>query len=198
MSVKVAIVLAAGKGERMGGNKALLLLEGKPLVKAHIERALEAGCERVVVVTRADIAARLGEIAQVTVVSVDTDDQSKSLALGARKIGKRGDTQVLITPVDAPPVAKATIDALFQAIDGGADVATPLDGERGGHPVVCRAKILAVYGKEHDDNLKPLNEVLRTLESSRKRVAVDDPRVGIDLDTPDDVQALTGEPPRFW
>lgn len=194
----MAIILAAGAGERMGGSKALLLIDGKPLVKGHIERALEAGCERVVVVARPEVAARLGEILHVTVVPVTTDEQAQSLAAGARKVGKRGDSRVLITPVDAPPVSLATIQALFAAIDGKTEVATPHHAGKGGHPVACRAKVLSVYGKEHEGNLRPLREVLEALEASRVRIEVDDPRVGVDLDTPEDVIALTGEPPRFW
>ncbi len=198
MSVKVAIILAAGNGERMGGSKALLLIDGKTLVTAHIERALEAGCERVVVVARAEVAMRFGAIEHVTFVPVATAEQAESLAAGARKVGKRGDSRVLLTPVDAPPVALSTIEALFEAIAGDVEIATPVHGGKGGHPVACRAKVLNVYGKEHEGKLPSFRDVLAARESVRVRIEVNDPRVGIDLDTPEDVMAFTGEPPRFW
>src|SRR5207247_9920133 len=56
----VAIVLAAGKGERLGGPKALLAWPGEggadiPLAIAHAEARLQAESARVLVVTRAPI-----------------------------------------------------------------------------------------------------------------------------------------------
>jgi molybdenum cofactor cytidylyltransferase len=194
--VKVGIVLAAGAGERMGGSKALLLLGGVPLVRAHVDRMIEAGCDRVVVVTRPDAAQKLGDIARVTMVAAATAEQAESLQLATKKIGKRGDARVLVTPVDAPPVAVATIRALFDALDHGSEVATPhTKAEKGGHPVACRATVLtAAYGGKEAPTLR---DVLAKHEPGRARVEVDDPRVGVDLDTPEDVVALTGEPPRF-
>ena len=56
MSAPLAIVLAAGEGLRMGGPKALLVVDGQPLVTAHVQRLREAGCRPIVVVVRAAIA----------------------------------------------------------------------------------------------------------------------------------------------
>jgi molybdenum cofactor cytidylyltransferase len=46
-----AIVLAAGASRRMGTNKLLLAVEGEPMVRRTVRRALDAGCLPVVVVT---------------------------------------------------------------------------------------------------------------------------------------------------
>ncbi|MGI9169341.1 MAG: NTP transferase domain-containing protein, partial [Caulobacteraceae bacterium] len=69
---RAAIVLAAGKGERMKSPnpKVLHRIGGRALVDHAIDAALELGCERVVVVVgahapevRAHVVARLGETA---------------------------------------------------------------------------------------------------------------------------------------
>jgi CTP:molybdopterin cytidylyltransferase MocA len=195
---RVAIILAAGLGERMGGSKALLLLDGVPLLKAHVERVLAAGCDRAVVVTRPEVAARLGELPKVTMVSAATASQAESLCKAVQKVGKRGAVRVLVTPVDAPPVSEATIRALFAALDAGAGIATPHRDGKGGHPLVCRMTFLAPYAKKDDPEPPPiLRELLAAHEAERVRIEVDDPRVGLDLDTPEDVVALTGAPPTF-
>ncbi len=197
MSTRVAIILAAGAGERMGGSKALLRVDGSPLAALHVARALEAGCDRAVVVVRPAAAGRLGELPRATVLAVQTAGQAESLQAAARKVGMRGDVRVLVTPVDCPPVSVATLNALFAALDAGATVATPHRAGKGGHPVACAAAVLAPYASKDPAPPPPLREVLAKHEATRARVEVDDPRVGLDLDTPDDVVALTGSPPTF-
>jgi molybdenum cofactor cytidylyltransferase len=197
VSTKVAIILAAGTGERMGGSKALLVVDGHPLAALHVARALEAGCDRAVVVTRPETAARLGEIPRATILAQETAGQAESLQVAARKVGMRGDVRVLVTPVDCPPVSVATINALFAALDDGATVATPHRAGKGGHPVACRATVLAPYASKEETAPPPLRDVLATQETSRSRIEVDDPRVGLDLDTPEDVVAFTGSRPTF-
>jgi molybdenum cofactor cytidylyltransferase len=192
----VAIVLAAGAGERMGGSKALLVIDGRPLARAHVERAHESGCDRVVVVTRPDVALRLGEIPRATVLAETTSSQAESLAVAVRRVGMRGDVAVLVAPVDQPPVSIVTLWALFDALDAGAEIATPHRAGKGGHPVACRAHILAPYAAQSGP-IPILRELLAAREAGRARVEVDDPRVGIDLDTPEDVRAFTGAPPKF-
>jgi molybdenum cofactor cytidylyltransferase len=156
---------------------------------------LEAGCGRIVLVTRPEVAAKLGEISRVTTIAAETPGQAESLQVAARRVGKRGDPRVLITPVDAPPVSIATIKALFDALKDGIDVATPHASGRGGHPVACRASVLEAF--VIPEAPPTLRDVIAKHETSRARIEVDDPRVGIDLDTPDDVRTLTGQPPQF-
>jgi CTP:molybdopterin cytidylyltransferase MocA len=52
-----ALILAAGKGTRMGGRKARLLIAGESLLAAHLRRALDAGCSRIVAVVHPDDVA---------------------------------------------------------------------------------------------------------------------------------------------
>jgi len=148
-------------------------------------------------VTRPDAASRLGEIPRATILAAETAGQAESLQVAARKVGMRGDVRVLVTPVDCPPASVATLHALFAALDHGATVATPHRDGKGGHPVACTSAVLAPYTSKDPAAPPPLRDVLAKHETTRTRIDDDDPRVGLDLDTPEDVIAFTGKPPSF-
>jgi len=193
----VGIILAAGDGERMGGSKALLLASGEPLAAAHVHRMREAGVSRVVLVVRPSVAARLGAFPDAQVLLSSAPDPAGSLAVAVRGAAIAKDALVLVTPVDAAPATLATIEALAAALAEAplALAATPRHGGSGGHPILCHAEVLAPYREEATP--PPLRDVLRSLGDRRLRVDVDDARVLVDLDTPDDVLAWTGHAPGF-
>ena len=193
------VVLAAGAGERMGGPKALLVVEGEPLALLHAKRLVESGCAPAVLVTRPELAGRFGDcLPGDCMIAVSTaPDPAGSLAVGLDALAARsplGDDDLLvITPVDAWPARLATLARLVAAVHDGADAATPRHSGRGGHPVVLRARVLGSFR----DAPRPLRDVLADLGAGRVRIDVDDPGVAIDLDSPGDVLRATGAPPRF-
>lgn len=182
----------------MGGPKAWLLIDGKPLLVLHVERARAAGCGVVIVVVSDErLASVVRGIAGVRIAVSREPDQAGSLAIGARALVLEDDSALLITPVDALPAKAATIAALFAAVDGGARAATPRHAARGGHPIVCRRDVLAAYTSAAASP-PPLRDCLTALGDARVRIEVEDGAVGVDLDTPADVIALTGNAPTFW
>ena len=102
---------------------------------------------------------------------------------------------VVITPVDAAPVATETIASLRGALRRGVEAATPSRGGKGGHPVVCRGSVLEPFRR--DERPPPLRDVLGALGEKRARVETQDGLVLVDLDTPEDVVAWTGRAPAF-
>lgn len=201
-----ALVLAAGEGRRMGGAKALLLVDGVPLVQRHLQRLHEAGCRSVAVVVRPAVAPVVAELvralpsaAGVRVVMASTDSQAGSLAVGLRALaGTMGrDAALLVTPVDMLPPALGTVGALLAALQGDVLAATPLRRGRGGHPVAVRAELLAPYLVSEPGELPSLRDVLARAAHRRVRVEVDDETIHGDLDTPSDVRAAGGASPVF-
>jgi len=185
-----AVVLAAGRGERMGGPKALLVTPSGPLVSMHVARFREAGVRRVVVVTRAACVAPLLDLedaADVVVLGADTGAPAESLAWA---LGAATADWIFVTPVDALPAAATTLRALSDGVTDRVDALTPRVGGRGGHPVLVRRAVLS-------GEPRPLRERLAALGPRRRFVDVDDPRVRTNLDTPEDVIRETGAPPRF-
>ncbi|MBL9037907.1 MAG: NTP transferase domain-containing protein [Archangium sp.] len=192
MSALEAIVLAAGVGRRMGGAKALLMVDGVPLVMRHVAALRLAGVERPTVVVRPEVARRLGG---VELVVAETRSPAESLAAGARhlcaRLGGLGERSVLITPVDMQPVDPRTMDALAFALTDDVMVTTPASG----HPVLIRGEALAPYLA--GDAPPPLCDVLHRLEPFRRRVHVEDDAAMSDFNTPADLLRVFHVTPQF-
>lgn len=194
----VAVVLAAGRGRRIGGPKALLSfsIDGVrlPLAAAHARRF--AFCRRVLVVTRADIAEVLRrevvDLGAELIVSRAPDELGPAGSLSAAAGAIDGAGSVLVTPVDCPPVSRAALDALLGAFSAAPDAvaARPLYRGRRGHPVVLGSPVWGPY-RHHS---RPLRDVLREWRERVIDVPVDDPGVLADIDTPQDLAAA----PRFF
>jgi CTP:molybdopterin cytidylyltransferase MocA len=194
MTSVIGVVLAAGRGRRMGGPKALLAwgADRMPLAAAHADAW--SFCDRVLIVTRSDIASALRRAApllEAEVVISHADDElgpAGSLAAAAEIV--EGEPLMLVTPVDCPPVAEPTTRALLAAMDAPhVAAARPRHGDRRGHPVVLDPEVWRRYREV----ARPLRDVLRELGERVTEVAVDDPGVLRDIDRPSDLD----EAPRF-
>ncbi|HVY49900.1 MAG TPA: NTP transferase domain-containing protein [Minicystis sp.] len=205
----VTVVLAAGKGTRLGGPKALLAWPeagsrpGRevPLAIAHAEARLAAESERVLLVVRQPVAtALLGYVRPGIDLLVshadDEDGPAGSLAAAAERLPTAGDALVIVTPVDTPPAAPGIVAALVARLASDPELlaARPLYEGRFGHPVVVRAPLLARFRVKKPP---PLREVLGEIGPLAAAVPVDDARVRADLDTPADVVRATGAAPKF-
>jgi nicotine blue oxidoreductase len=134
-----AVVLAAGRGRRAGGPKALLRIGGTTFA-GHAARLLRRpGVERAVVVLGHEaerVRAALGEAAGAeVVVNADYDaGMLGSILAGLRAAEEAGADAVLVHPVDHPLVAAETVDRVVAALEAGATIAVPSYGGRRGHP----------------------------------------------------------------
>ncbi len=127
------VVLAAGAGRRMGMPKALLPVEGGPLVCAHL-RALAPCCDALIVVTGASAGAVAAAVSGWSVTLRENVEWARTGPRESLLCGLDGlsptDTAVL-TPVAAEPAPPAVRDALARA---GAP-AVPVHRGARGHPV---------------------------------------------------------------
>jgi CTP:molybdopterin cytidylyltransferase MocA len=197
----VMLVLASGRGNRIGGPKALLhWTDGHLLATAHANTGSMV-CGRVVVVARAYVATLLRphlshEMSNAMVVTSSAPGPlgpAGSIAAAVRAGVLRGMSWSLVTPVDAVPVVPSTIRSLYSAAVAGVQAVRPHFEGRGGHPVLIRSEILSnAYLAERPD---PLRDVLRSVRCAI--ACVDDPRVVIDINTPDAYEAWTKMKPQF-
>ncbi|MGI8839419.1 MAG: bifunctional UDP-N-acetylglucosamine diphosphorylase/glucosamine-1-phosphate N-acetyltransferase GlmU [Caulobacteraceae bacterium] len=126
---RAAVILAAGKGERMKSPtpKVLHPVGGRAMVDYAIDTALELGCERLVVVVgaqapavRAHVAARLGEGA---IAVQDPPLGTAHAVLAARDALAGFAGEVIVTYADVPLLTAEAAAPLFDLRAAGADIA---------------------------------------------------------------------------
>jgi len=125
---RAAVILAAGKGERMKSPVAKVLhrIGGRAMVDHAIDAAVALGCAPIVVVVgvhspavRAHVAARLGEGA---IAVQDPPLGTGHAVLAAREALADFAGDVLVTYGDVPLVTADTVTPLFALREGDADV----------------------------------------------------------------------------
>jgi len=185
-----AIVLAAGRGERLGTIKPLVSIEGEPALIRVIRTIRNAGVETIIVV--------LGHAAETVQAQVDLTDCrvvlnprhetgiAGSLIRGVESVSPAAGG-VLIFHADMPTVSEETIHAVIQRAKQGARIAAPSHRGQRGFPVFlhrsCFQELLPTlvgdigarrYIAQHPEDL-----VL---------VEVDDPGAIRDIDRPEDLR----------
>ncbi|MEL4357648.1 MULTISPECIES: 2-C-methyl-D-erythritol 4-phosphate cytidylyltransferase [unclassified Luteococcus] len=119
----VALVVAAGSGSRLGGQvpKALVRIDGKPLVRWSVDALAAGGCERAVVVVAAsllpDFAEALAGVGIPVELVVGGARRQDSVANGLAAAGEHG--IVLVHDAARPFVPADVVLAVRQAVADG-------------------------------------------------------------------------------
>jgi molybdenum cofactor cytidylyltransferase len=147
MKQPIGVLLAAGRGRRMGGCKQFYpwpTAEGeKPLVAAAFD-AIASACQAMIVVLghRADeVAAALGERQFQTIQSDPDAPMFESVRAGIRAALDIDSTSaVLLQPGDHPEVSPGTLEKILAAALSNPDRAIIAEFQgRGGHPALIPA-----------------------------------------------------------
>lgn len=183
-----AVVLAAGLSRRMGREKVLLSFGGQTVLERVLATLAASGISERVVVTRGDLR-QAGEIARAvgarTVVNPRPQEEMLlSIRMGIAELPPDVDG-FYVWPADHPAVAVSTLLQLAREAERGR-VVLPVHGGRRGHPVLVGADLIP------DIAAIPEGEGLRHLWRVRPEVltevAVPDPGVLLDLNTPEDYE----------
>jgi molybdenum cofactor cytidylyltransferase len=191
-----AIILAAGRSERMGAFKPLLPFGSQTVIDSCIKLLRDGGVETVVVVLGQDRRAEeLEQHLKHSRVSfaVNPDAASEmgaSIACGVRELPE-GAKAVVITPADHPAVPAEVIEQLIREWHQGSRLVMPIWKGRGGHPVLVdlsfRRELLSL---DPDRGLKAFFDVHR---DDLRRLDVNSNYIARDMDTWDDYAALHQE-----
>ncbi len=178
------MVLTGGLSRRMGRPKALLAYEGSTFLSVILERLRPLGLGWLGVVTSEELELSLN---LPVLVNPDPDrGQLSSLRLALKEVPSSG--WLMMVLVDHPGVQVDTYRRLAEAASGPGKLWVPSFGGRRGHPVVFSR---ACY---HDLLHGPLDQGARWVvgrhRDGRVEVAVDDPEIHRDIDTPEDYQNL--------
>ncbi|GAA1865546.1 nucleotidyltransferase family protein [Brevibacterium marinum] len=198
------LVLAAGAGRRLGlGPKALLEVDGRPLIRSVAEALLSGGCTDVTVVT----GAYADEVVDIVTghshihVAHNPDwaaGMGASLRCGLRTIGP--DRTIVVMPVDHPGISAAEVQRVIAAHRPGGITAAahrdPLGRARRGHPVLFDAEWTAAAATAAYDDVGA-RELLAAHSDIVTSVDCSDLSDGGDIDVPADLTRLTGDGSRL-
>ena len=119
--------------------------------------------------------------------------QFSSLQIGLHEVLSRGRDAAMITLVDRPPVASATIellrDAFFAATQRRMWAVVPEYRGKHGHPLVAGRELMEAFLSA--DSSATARDIEHQHQDKIEYVEVMDPLVAVNINTPDDYTALT-------
>jgi len=188
-----AVVLAAGHSSRMGDNKLLVELDGQPLIRHAVRAALASRAHPVVVVTGNQAERVRAALTGLDVVFAHNSDFASGMASSLRTgvMAVPNAAAAMICLGDMPRVTAMHLDQLIAAFGEAGDDGTiivPTCERKRGNPVV--------WGRDHFGEIGELSgdvgarSLIERHASRVRTVAIDDPAILVDVDTPDALAAL--------
>lgn len=191
------ILLAAGQGQRMGGNKALMPFNGQAWIRTQIGQILEAGLQNITVVTNSESESALEELLAdfVPKIQILTNLHPEQGPFSSLQLAVAASPEeaTFLSPVDVP-LKSVTLKKLRQAWlqHGHLAALIPAHKNRKGHPVILSTELqrsLLKLAPDHPESR--LDFILKALPESEKRTLdLEDPFISINLNTPEDLAAL--------
>ncbi|MDF5756841.1 nucleotidyltransferase family protein [Spongiactinospora sp. TRM90649] len=182
------LLLAAGAGSRLGVPKARVEFAGERLVDRGVRVLREAGCHPVVVVLG---AARVPVEGAVVVHNPDwSTGMGSSLRAGLDALPSEAG-RVVITLVDQPGIGPEAVTRLVEAARAGAVLAVATYGGAPRNPVLITREHMAAVARSATGDAGARG-YLRANATLVTRVPCDDIADPADIDTPEDLAALTG------
>ena len=192
------VVLAGGRSVRMGSPKALLDFRGQPFVVRILEalEALEVKT-RVVVVGPDGPRIRPALAGHECLIVENSDVEGgpiASLRAALRVLHAVQPSAALAWPVDLPHVRVTTVERLIETFRRDpAPAVVPTFAERRAHPVLWGAGLFEELLTSDAATQHGARAVLHAHAAEISTVAVDDPAVIEDLNTPEDYERLVRE-----
>ena len=191
-----ALVLAAGKSERMGVYiKALLPIDGTTFIGKIISSLSKTECGELLVVLGAD-QEKIQQMMENERVKILTNSDWKTGQLSSLKVGIKNlspqSEGMLFTLVDHPLVKLQTYCALIDVWKNNKHrIIVPTYNGRGGHPTIFPKRL---YSKLLEEILpEGARSIIREEKSSVVYVPVEDQGILKDIDSPKDFEQFIGE-----
>jgi molybdenum cofactor cytidylyltransferase len=191
-----ALLLAAGRGERMGGVKQLLSLGVGRMIEAALDNLHSSRCDEIIVVL-GFAAAKVRPLVEgkdrvkVVINPRFAEGMSTSIHEGLHAVNPRA-AGILIALADQPFIPPEVMNELIdQFATGAKGIVLPVYQGKRGHPVILdrkkyEAELLGLQGDVGG------REIVRKHPEDVLEVAVASKGVVIDIDAPEDYQGIQG------
>lgn len=141
-----------------------------------------------IVVVGSEAAAVVGSLRDLNVIIVENFDHllgmSTSLHMGLAAVRPDSEAAIFLLG-DQPFVTRAVVDSVIARFaDTGAPVVRPVVNGRQAHPVLISAELFPQIRRVQGD--LGAREVVRKYADCLELVAIDEPRVALDIDTRED------------
>ena len=199
-----AVILAAGESTRMGTDKALLPWppaapgsppSGQTFLSAAIQ-ALSPFSDKVIVVAGKNETALTPVVYANGASLVPNPEpdrgQFSSLQVGLRYLLSEGRDAAMVTLVDRPPVKATTLKTLCSTFAQAASevwAVVPEYNGKHGHPFLVAREMIEAFLKA--SSVATAREIEHQNVQHVAYVAVDDPLVTLNVDTPEEYAALS-------
>ena len=188
-----AVLLAAGRSERMGKHKALLDWDGTLLINYQIEALLSAGIDDLVVVLGKEaerVSSAIGQESRAdlkVVINEDYDSGRVSSIKTGLAVVDRDSSTILFSAVDQPR-DESIITALLDSHKAQSKpISIPTCRGRGGHPIVFSSELRECL-TELSEERGGFRELTRAMGDKINYVPFDDPMVLLEFNTPEEYE----------
>ena len=185
-----AIVLAAGKSERMGSQKVLLPIGDSSVVATIVSHLARSGVDRTLVVVGHD-AARVESVLRdlPVLVVVNTEYETGMLSSVRAGLSALPDEceAVLVALGDQPRISAENVDRLMEAfVSQEKGIVVPVHGGKRGHPLLFSMRYRSEILERYDD--VGLRGLLSAHPEDVFELEVGDASILEDMDTPRDYE----------
>ena len=184
------IILASGLSRRMGADKLLLPVGGVPIIERVIAAASQSILGEIIMVCASDAIASIGRGygAKIVYNAEPLMGQSHSVRLGVENSCKSSDGLMFLVG-DQPFITESIINSMVDSFTPvSCSAVVPLYNGKRGNPVIfdssLREKLLRLCG---DSGGRVL---LEELEESIITVSFEDEKLGLDIDTLEEYEAV--------
>ena len=180
-----AIILAAGKSERMGTNKLLLPFHGKPMINTVIDNVIQSGVNHIMVVLgafREDMITAIEKLPVIQCYNADFEiGMFTSVQCGFRNMPSTTDAAIVFLgdqPMIPGEVTRRIIQAYTQSKKG---ILIPVYNGRRGHPLLIDKKYASTIAALGPD--EGLRNLFVKYTDDIQEVEVPAPGILRDIDT---------------
>jgi molybdenum cofactor cytidylyltransferase len=182
----VGILLAAGNSHRFGSNKLLHPINDQAMLSITAKKLKSSLPDSIAIIKPGDRELKyLLRNEGMTVIECEHANNGMGASLACGIKSSMGAGAWLIALADMPFIHSTTINKVVHAMDAGASIAVPEYSGRRGHPVGFSQEYKHLLAALDSD--QGARDILIDHQPQITPVIVDDPGIGTDIDTPEDI-----------